>query len=36
MVAYLSSEACDETGGIFELGAGWVSKLRWQRSKGYV
>jgi hypothetical protein len=22
------------SGGIFELGAGWVSRLRWQRSRG--
>ena len=35
VVAYLASEACEESGGIFELGAGWVSKLRWQRTKGH-
>ena len=23
-----------ETAGLFELGAGWVSRIRWQRSKG--
>lgn len=34
LVAYLCHEDCRETGGLFELGAGWVSRLRWQRSKG--
>lgn len=34
LVAYLTHESSTENGSIFELGAGYVSKLRWQRSQG--
>jgi len=34
LVAYLCHENCAETGALFEVGAGWVAKLRWQRTKG--
>jgi len=36
VVAYLCHESCSENGSIFELGAGWVSNLRWQRSEGFL
>ena len=34
LVAYLASEESTETGSCFELGGGWVSKVRFQRSQG--
>jgi 3-hydroxyacyl-CoA dehydrogenase/3a,7a,12a-trihydroxy-5b-cholest-24-enoyl-CoA hydratase len=34
LVAWLCHESCDETGGLFELGGGFYSKLRWERSEG--
>ena len=34
LVAYLCHETSTENGGLFELGAGWFSRLRWQRSRG--
>lgn len=34
LVTYLCHESCATTGQLFEVGAGWVSRVRWQRSKG--
>ena len=34
LVALLSSEDCPVTGQVFEVGGGWVTRLRWQQSRG--
>lgn len=34
LVAYLSHASCDASGGLFEVGAGWISRVRWERSQG--
>jgi acyl dehydratase len=35
LVLYLTHENTQETGSLFEVGGGYVSKLRWQRSFGH-
>ena len=34
LVAYLCHEGCTETGGLYEIGGGFVAKLRWERAVG--
>lgn len=34
LVAYLCHETCEENGSVFEVGGGFVAKLRWQRAEG--
>uniref|UniRef100_A0A8C4N7G6 Hydroxysteroid (17-beta) dehydrogenase 4 n=1 Tax=Eptatretus burgeri TaxID=7764 RepID=A0A8C4N7G6_EPTBU len=36
LVIWLCHETCLETGGVFEVAAGWIAKMRWQQAQGSV
>ncbi len=36
LVTWLCHDSCRETGGLYELGASYFSKVRWERTRGHI
>ena len=34
LVVFLASTQCQDSGGLYEVGGGWIGKVRWERSRG--